>query len=73
MKQPRFDLDLDKHCNATVVIACGSCGSETRQHLRSLQPDHTLRCRCGADISLGAGALHRAQQQVAHLRVAYRQ
>ena len=36
MKQPRFDLDLDKHCNATVVIACGNCGSETRQHLRSL-------------------------------------
>ncbi|HJV05985.1 MAG TPA: hypothetical protein VJ642_01540 [Chromobacteriaceae bacterium] len=69
--QPRFDIDLDKRYNATVVIACHQCGHEHRHHLRSLSPDHALRCQCGSDISLTPGALLQAQRRVSELKQSY--
>lgn len=72
MKMPRFDIDLDKHYKATVVIDCPDCGHETRQHLASLGPDQTLSCHCGADISMSALALQHAQQKADSIRSAYR-
>lgn len=72
MKVPPFDIDLDKHYNATVVIACQQCGHETRQHLDSLAPDATLNCPCGTDISLRAAGLQAARQQADRIKTAYR-
>ncbi|MFC3626551.1 hypothetical protein ACFOKJ_10510 [Vogesella amnigena] len=71
MKSPRFDIDLDKHYNATVVIAC-DCGHEVRHHLASLHPDKPLRCHCGADISMPAAALDLAQRRTEALKASYR-
>ncbi|MDN0077122.1 hypothetical protein QU481_19950 [Crenobacter sp. SG2303] len=70
---PSIDIDLDKHYNATVVIACEKCGHENRHHLKSLAlaPDQHLTCQCGADISLGAQAIMQAQQRVSELRTSY--
>lgn len=72
MKMPRFDIDLDKHYKATVVIDCPDCGRETRQHLASLGPDQPLNCQCGADISMSAIAVQQAQQKAESIRSAYR-
>jgi len=72
MKHPSFDIDLDKHYNATVVIACQACGHETRHHLKALSPDHSLRCRCGSDISMTNTAVLAAQRRVNELKQAYR-
>jgi len=68
---PSFDIDLDKHYNATVVIACEKCGHESRHHLKTLAPDQHLQCQCGADITLGDEALMQAQQRVTELRTSY--
>ncbi|NWK77542.1 hypothetical protein [Aquitalea sp. LB_tupeE] len=72
MKHPSFDIDLDKHYNATVVIACVECGHENRHHLKSLSPDHSLRCQCGSDISMTHTAMQAAQRRVSALKQAYR-
>ena len=72
MKQPDFDIDIDKHYNATVVIACHSCGKETRHHLKALGPDHAISCQCGADLSMTAGHLQQAQRRASEIRQAYR-
>jgi len=72
MKQPQFDIDLDKHYNATVVIACHACGRETRQHLKSLTPDTTLHCSCGADLSMTQSAVAQAQRRVTEIKASYR-
>ncbi|OWY41131.1 hypothetical protein CEK28_00905 [Xenophilus sp. AP218F] len=72
MKQQRFDIDLDKHYNATVVIACEECGRETRQHLKSIIPDTPLTCRCGADLSMGRSEVQRAEQKANAIRQSYR-
>jgi len=72
MKQPSFDIDLDKHYNATVVIACVSCGHENRHHLKSLSPDQDLRCQCGSDISMNSTTVLAAQRRVTELKQAYR-
>lgn len=72
MKQQRFDIDLDKHYNATVVIACEDCGRETRMHLKTLLPDHALRCACGADISMGGPDIQKAERQADAIRQSYR-
>jgi DNA-directed RNA polymerase subunit RPC12/RpoP len=72
MKLPSFDIDLDKHYNATVVIACMQCGHENRHHLKALSPDHTLRCQCGSDISMNSTAMLAAQRRVSELKQAYR-
>lgn len=71
MKSPRFDIDLDKHYKATVVIACPACGHENRHHLASLQPDSTLACMCGSDISLTAYGLQSAHDKAAAIKAAY--
>ena len=71
MTTPRFDIDLDKHYNATVVIACPHCDHETRQHLDSLAPDASLSCTCGHDISLHAAGLLAARQQADKIKAAY--
>jgi RNase P subunit RPR2 len=73
MKQmPSFDIDLDKHYNATVVIACEKCGRENRHHLKTLAPDQHIHCSCGADITLGAQAILLAQQRAQDVRSSYR-
>ncbi|AXE35559.1 hypothetical protein [Chromobacterium phragmitis] len=72
MKQQRFDIDLDKHYNATVVIACEECGRETRQHLKALLPDQALRCSCGADITMATPDIQRAERQADAIRQSYR-
>ncbi|WP_293759734.1 hypothetical protein [uncultured Aquitalea sp.] len=72
MMHPRFDIDLDKHYNATVVIACVDCGHESRHHLKTLSPDHSLRCKCGSDISLTATGIMAAQRRVSELKQSYR-
>ncbi|BAK75044.1 hypothetical protein NH8B_0195 [Pseudogulbenkiania sp. NH8B] len=73
-QQPSFDIDLDKHYNPTVVIACTQCGHETRQHLDTLAPDQAaaLRCDCGADISLDSTALDKAHRLAADIKQSYR-
>lgn len=71
MKSPRFDIDLDKHYKATVVIECPACGHENRHHLSSLQPDSALACTCGHDISLGAQGLQSALDKAAAIKAAY--
>lgn len=71
-QQPRFDLDIDKHYNATVVIACTTCGHETRQHLKSLPPDRPVRCACGADISMSNTELMQAERLASELKQSYR-
>ncbi|GGX86743.1 MULTISPECIES: hypothetical protein [Vogesella] len=71
MKLPRFDIDLDKHYKATVVIACPQCSHQTRQHLASMAPDQPLRCSCGADISMPGSALAAARQQADAIKAAY--
>jgi RNase P subunit RPR2 len=72
MKQQRIDIDLDKHYNATVVIACEECGHETRMHLKSLAPDAVLACQCGADISLSPIAIQKAEQKATAIKESYR-
>lgn len=72
MTHPSFDIDLDKHYNATVVIACVACGHESRHHLKSLSPDQRLRCQCGSDISMTPTAMQAAQRRVSALKQAYR-
>lgn len=68
---PRFDIDLDKHYKATMVIACPRCNRETRQHLASLKPDHALTCQCGHDIVIDAGIQQAAQQKASAIKSAY--
>ncbi|MBV8047712.1 MAG: hypothetical protein JO171_11195 [Paludibacterium sp.] len=73
MKQsPRFDIDLDKHYNATVVIACDVCGHESRVDLKSLSPDVPVRCRCGTQIGLTPHAILKAQERVSKIKQSYR-
>jgi RNase P subunit RPR2 len=70
-QQPSFDIDLDKHYKATVVIACDACGHESRVDLTSLSPDVPIRCRCGTQIGMTPHAILRAQQQAAKIRQSY--
>jgi len=70
-QQPRFDIDLDKHYNATVVIACEECGHENRFNLKVLSPDVAVRCACGAPISLTPHAIVKAQQRVNQIKQSY--
>lgn len=72
MKQPQFDIDLDKHYNATVVIACHTCGHEVRQHLKSLTPETKLRCSCGTDLSMTQTAVAQAQRRATEIKSSYR-
>jgi len=69
---PSFDIDLDKHYNATVVIACEECGHESRHHLKTLDPEQHLLCSCGADITMGVQAIQQAQQRAEQIRTSYR-
>ncbi len=71
-QQPRFDIDLDKHYNATLVVACDECGHETRLHLKNLTPDRAHRCQCGSTIAMSPGALLQAERQVNAIKAAYR-
>lgn len=71
-QQPQFDIDLDKHYNATVVIACHECGRETRQHLKTLSPDTKLHCQCGADLTMDMTAVSLAQRRASEIKEAYR-
>lgn len=70
-QQPRFDIDLDKHYKATVVIACDACGHESRVDLKSLSPDVPIRCRCGTHIGMTPHAIVRAQQRVDQIKQSY--
>ena len=72
MKQQRFDIDLDKHYNATVVVACEECGHEIRHHLKSLHPDSVLRCHCGAHVSMSPLTVHQAERRVSEIKQSYR-
>lgn len=72
MKQPAFDLDLDKHLNATLVVACDQCGHEIRHHLKSLAPDSVLACGCGAHYAVTQQYLARAQRRLDDIKSAYR-
>ncbi|WP_028536735.1 hypothetical protein [Paludibacterium yongneupense] len=72
MKQPRFDIDLDKHYNATMVIACAVCGHEHRMTLKTLKPDTSMTCQCGAPITLTPHSIMAAQKRAAEIRQAYR-
>ncbi|TDR80403.1 hypothetical protein [Paludibacterium purpuratum] len=72
MKQsPRFDIDLDKHYNATVVIACDTCGHESRVDLKVLSPDVPVRCKCGTQIGMTPHAILKAQERVSQIKQAY--
>jgi len=71
-QQPRFDIDLDRHYNATVVIACDDCGHESRLNLKALSPDAAIRCRCGATIAMTPLAISKARQRVDLIKQAYR-
>lgn len=71
-QQPRFDIDLDKHYKATVVIACTTCGHESRVDLKSLSPDVPIRCHCGEHIGMTPHAILRAQQRVEQIKQSYR-
>jgi len=71
-QQPRFDIDLDKHYNATVVIACDDCGHERRLDLKALSPDVAVRCRCGAHMAFTPHAIIKAQQRVDRIKQEYR-
>lgn len=71
-QQPRFDIDLDKHYNATVVIACDGCGHESRLNLKALSPDSAVRCRCGESIGLTPHGIIKARQRVDQIKQAYR-
>ncbi|AXK38719.1 hypothetical protein [Crenobacter cavernae] len=68
---PQFDIDLDKHYNATVVIACTECGHETRHNLKTLQPSGALQCQCGADISMDDSAVAQAFRRVGEIKQSY--
>lgn len=70
-QQPRFDIDLDKHYNATLVIACHDCGSESRVGLKAVSPDQAIRCRCGTQLGMTPQAILQAQQRVSQLRQSY--
>lgn len=71
MKLPAFDLDIDKHNNATLVVACSECGHEQRRHLKSLNPDAVLRCDCGHEIQISASALQEAQRRHQAIKSAF--
>lgn len=71
-QQPQFDIDLDKHYNATVVIACHECGHEIRQHLKSLTPDTPLRCACGTDLTMDTTSVEQAHRRATEIKEAYR-
>ncbi len=72
MKQMAFDLDFDKHYNASLVLACEHCGKETSKHLRSLAPDTVLRCSCGCDMQITSHQLTAANQRQRQIKAAYR-
>lgn len=72
MKQAAYDLDFDKHNNATLVVACGTCGHETRKHLKGLEPDHSFDCGCcGESIVIGQQNLIWAQRRTDTIRASY--
>ena len=71
MKTPQFDIDLDKHYRATVVVACDDCGRESRHHLDSLRPDRTINCHCGADLGITHHTIAAAQQKAQAIKTAY--
>lgn len=72
MKQAAYDLDFDKHMNATLVVACGECGHETRKRLKGLAPDHHFRCsECGHHIVIPHQHLEWAQQRTEAIKAAY--
>ncbi|GGY09476.1 hypothetical protein [Paludibacterium paludis] len=71
-QQPRFDIDLDKHYNATLVIACSDCGRETRLHMKTLIPDRSVHCQCGSPIAMSPGAMLQAERRVDAIKAAYR-
>lgn len=70
-QQPRFDIDLDKHYNATVIIECDDCGHESRVDLKALSPDRTISCRCGSRMGMTPSAIIKAQQRVTQIKRAY--
>lgn len=72
MKQMAFDLDFDKHFNASLVVACEHCGKETTKALRSLAPDTVLRCSCGSDIQITSRHLIAADQRQRQIKSSYR-
>ncbi|MFO1380522.1 MAG: hypothetical protein U1F63_09160 [Chitinivorax sp.] len=72
MKQMAFDLDFDKHYNASLVIACDQCGKETSKHLRSLVPDTVLRCSCGSDMQITSQQLSAAEKRQQQIKSSYR-
>lgn len=72
MKQMAFDLDFDKHYNASLVIACDQCGKETSKHLRSLAPDTVLRCSCGSDMQITSRHLSAAEKRQQQIKSSYR-
>ncbi|MDF0604534.1 hypothetical protein HZU77_002570 [Neisseriaceae bacterium TC5R-5] len=71
MKPPAFDIDLDKHYKATMVMVCEQCGHEVRQHLQSLHPDAELSCECGSHISVSPLILQQAAQRVQQIKQSY--
>jgi DNA-directed RNA polymerase subunit RPC12/RpoP len=71
-QQPRFDIDLDRHYNATLVVACNDCGHENRLNLKALSPDAAVRCRCGSPIVMTAHAMIKARARVDQIKQAYR-
>lgn len=71
MTQLAFDLDIDKHHNATLVIACGDCGHEMKQHLRAMRPESSLRCPCGSETHITTHDLLSAQKRLKAIKTAY--
>lgn len=71
MKPLSFDLDLDKHLNATLVVACTACGHEMRRHLKSTAPDTVLRCDCGHEATMTTQHLLAAQRRLASIKSAH--
>ena len=72
MKQMAFDLDFDKHFNASLVIACDQCGKETSRHLKSLAPDTVVRCSCGTDIEITSRHILAATERQRQIKSSYR-
>lgn len=70
--QPSFDIDFDKHNNATLRIVCASCGHENAHPLKTLTPDDDIFCsKCNANITLDLEAITLAQQQADAIRRDY--
>ncbi|TIC86127.1 hypothetical protein [Crenobacter intestini] len=70
--QPSFDIDFDKHNNASLRIACPECGHETAHHLKSLSPDSDIFCgKCNTNITLDMEAIALASREAAEIRKSY--